>query len=115
MLDKTINLELQTAFETLKSNRWNISQTSYNERKNKLERLKNVILKKRSAIAEALYLDFNKPAAEGELTEIHTCLDEINFAMGHLKKWMKPHRVKTPLVLFGTSSQIRYEAIHRYQ
>jgi aldehyde dehydrogenase (NAD+) len=110
MLDQTINLELQSAFETLKSNRWNISQTSYNERKNKLERLKNVILKKRSAIAEALYLDFNKPAAEGELTEIHTCLDEINFAMGHLKKWMKPHRVKTPLVLFGTSSQIRYEA-----
>ena len=110
MLDQSISPELQVAFDTLSKNRWHISQTSYRERKNKLLKLKDVILKKRSDIAEALYLDFNKPRAEGELTEIHTCIDEINFAIAHLKKWMKPHRVKTPLVLFGTSSQIRYEA-----
>ena len=37
-------------------------------------------------------------------------LDEINIAIKNLKKWMKPKKVSTPIVLFGAHSKIIYEA-----
>jgi aldehyde dehydrogenase (NAD+) len=57
-----------------------------------------------------LHNDFKKPYAESELTEIHTSLDEINFAVKHLKCWMKKKKVRTPITLIGSRSEIRYEA-----
>jgi aldehyde dehydrogenase (NAD+) len=101
---------IDQSFLELKKNRWAVSTTSAKERKNKLLRLKNVIMRRREDIKESIYLDFKKPYPESELTEIHTAIDEINFAVKKLKKWMKPKRVKSPLVLFGSQSFIQYEA-----
>lgn len=101
---------LQKLFNELTNNRWSISQTTAGQRREKLKKLKAEILKRREDIKAALYADFKKPYPESELTEIHTCLDEINFAVKNLKKWMKPKRVPTPIVLLGSRSQIVYEA-----
>jgi aldehyde dehydrogenase (NAD+) len=68
------------------------------------------LLNRREDILLALFNDFKKPYAESELTEIHPVLDEINFAIKHLKCWLKPKRVPTPIVLLGARSEIRYEA-----
>lgn len=102
------NLEL--LYNRQKENRWNVSRSSAGERKEKLKRLKAEILRRREDIKAALYSDFKKPYAESELTEIHTVLDEINVAVKKVKKWMKPKRVPTPIVLFGSRSEIQYEA-----
>lgn len=101
---------VESVFNKQTMNRWNVSQSNYLERSQKLKRLKNEILKRREEISEALAKDFRKPYAESELTEIHTSIDEINFALKHLKKWMKPKKVSTPLTLLGTHSEIHYEA-----
>ena len=93
-------------FQTQVLNRWKMAQTSAGERKKFLRALKNAIKLRREEIKAAIYSDFKKPYAETELTEIHTCIDEINFAISHLSKWMKPKRVKTPLVLLGSKSYI---------
>lgn len=97
-------------FELLKNNRWAMSMTDAARRKDYLLRLKKEILHRREDIKAALYADFKKPYPESELTEIHTALDEINFAVKNLKNWMKKRKVPTPVVLFGSRSYIQYEA-----
>ena len=101
---------LKETFENQLKNRWTISQSSYPQRVLKLKKLKKEILNRREEIKEALFQDFKKPYPESELTEIHVALDEINIALKNLKKWMKPKRVSTPLVLFGAHSKIVCEA-----
>lgn len=103
-------IDLHTLFEEQTRNRWNISQTSCLERVEKLKALKAEIIKRREDIKLALYNDFKKPFAESELTEIHPVIDELNFTIKHLKSWMKPQKVSTPLVLLGSKSKINYEA-----
>ncbi len=101
---------LDTIFQAQQNNRWAMAQTTFKERKTLLRALKKEIILRREEIKEALYQDFRKPYAESELTEIHTSIDEINFSLSHLKKWMKPKKVKTPLVLMGSKSYIEYTA-----
>lgn len=102
--------EISDIFKTQSTNRWNVSRSNGNERVAKLKKLKAEILKRREDIKAALFLEFKKPYAESELTEIHPVLDEINFAIKNLKYWMKPRTVSTPIVLFGAKSKIYYEA-----
>jgi aldehyde dehydrogenase (NAD+) len=101
---------LQDAFERLRAHRWEQAQTSAKERIQRLERLKTNLLARREALAEALYADFRKPRAEAESTEVLPVLLELAHTVKHLKAWMKPRRMETPLLLTGTSSEVRYEA-----
>lgn len=101
---------IQALFEVQTAHRWTMAQTNTKERITMLLSLKKEVETRREEIKAALYADFKKPYAEGELTEIHTVLDEINFAVKRLSKWMKPKRVRTPLALFGSRSFIQYEA-----
>lgn len=101
---------LQALFEKQSAHRWTMSQTSAASRKSMLLALKNEIVSRREEIKAAMYADFKKPYAESELTEIHTSIDEINFAVKNISRWMKPKKVKTPIALFGSKSFIQYEA-----
>lgn len=101
---------IQKIFEAQTENRWHMSQTTVKERINMLLSLKAEVEAKREEIKAAIYADFKKPYAESELTEIHTVIDEINFIVKKLSKWMKPRKVKTPIALFGSKSFILYEA-----
>lgn len=102
--------QAEAIFSSQQSKRWAMSQMSIQERRDLLLNLKKVILKYRQEIKEALYEDFKKPFSETELTEIHPVLDEINFSVKNISKWARPKKVKTPLVLFGSKSYIKYEA-----
>ena len=77
---------------------------SYKYRLNALKTLKQGILKHESAILEALHADLNKAPLEALMTEISIVILEINHMIRHLKRFMKPKRVKTPLTLFAASS-----------
>jgi len=74
-----------------------------------LRRLRTAILETREELYEALWTDLHKPAAEAELTELQPVLNEIGHTIRHLKSWMKPRRVRTPLTMFGTRGEIRCE------
>lgn len=101
---------MENLYQKLKENRWKMATTTIGERKAKLKRLKESIVNRRDEIQEALYLDFKKPASEAELTEIHTSLDEINFALRNLRSWIRPKKVGTPITLFGAKSYVYPEA-----
>jgi aldehyde dehydrogenase (NAD+) len=100
---------LKQAFERLQARRWAQAQTTAKERLARLNRLKENILARRQALAEALYADFRKPQAETESTEVLPVLMELAHTMKHLKEWMKPRRMETPLLLTGTRGEVHYE------
>jgi len=100
---------LEEAFERLQARRWDQAQTTAKERLARLERLKANLLSRREAMAEALFADFRKPRAEAESTELLPVLMELAHTAKHLKSWMKPRKVETPLLLAGTSSEVHYE------
>ncbi|NTX65167.1 aldehyde dehydrogenase family protein [Myxococcus sp. CA051A] len=101
---------MQEAFDRLRARRWDVARRGPGERLAKLEKLKALIVERRQALADAIHADFRKPPAEVEATEILPVLMELEHVRKHLKAWMKPRKVTTPLVLTGTTSHVRHEA-----
>ncbi|TGE21616.1 aldehyde dehydrogenase family protein [Hymenobacter aquaticus] len=79
------------------------------ERIGRLRKLSQWIEQNRAAIQQALYADFRKPTAETDVTEIWSSQVEIKHTIQHLKQWMRPRRVGTPLSLVGTTSWVQVE------
>src|SRR5690625_2069743 len=82
---------------------------NYEFRKRSLKQLRKAIKKNEGKITAALNKDLNKSAFESYSTEIGVLLNEISFVLKHLKSWMKPKRVKTPMTHVGSSSYIYSE------
>ena len=70
---------------------------SYSFRMEQLKKLRNLIVDNERAILDALHADLRKSDFEGYGTEVGFCLGEIDHTIKHLKSWMKPKRVATPL------------------
>jgi aldehyde dehydrogenase (NAD+) len=79
------------------------------ERIKRLLMLKNWIFNNRRKLRDAMYADYLKPAFEVDLWESHVVISEINHAIRHLKKWMKPIPVRRTLLLATTRSFIQYQ------
>lgn len=77
----------------------------------KLEKLKEAILKNQRKLEDALWQDLRKSPEEAYLTEISLVLGEINYHLKNLKRWSRPQRVKTPLHLWPSSSKITNEPL----
>jgi aldehyde dehydrogenase (NAD+) len=67
-------------------------------RRAQLEALKSLLLKEESRICAALWADLRKPRLEVRLTEVGFVIGEIDDALEHLEKWMKPERKHTSLL-----------------
>ncbi len=101
--------EIDRVFAAQQTHRQIVSQTSAKERIHKLRELLSAIYDSRIQLQKALYADFKKPAPEVDLTETYVVIAEIKHAIKHLKKWMKPRRVRPTLALLTTRGWIRYE------
>ncbi|RLB37920.1 MAG: aldehyde dehydrogenase family protein, partial [Deltaproteobacteria bacterium] len=101
--------DIERVFKLQQAHQFAVGKTTARERKEKLKRLLTAVMSRRQEIRDALYADFRKHPAEVDLTEVMPVTTEIKHAIGHLSKWMRPRRVKTPLSLFGSSSYIHYE------
>tara|TARA_R110002051_G_C8768889_1_gene503029 strand:+ start:20820 stop:22274 length:1455 start_codon:yes stop_codon:yes gene_type:complete len=80
-----------------------------NDRLLKLNKLEEVVNRRKSEIYAATAADFSKPEAEVDLTEIFPVRHEIKQAKRHLKNWMKPNRVRPTLAMIGTQSWTIHE------
>ncbi len=80
------------------------------DRIEKLKRLRRALLAHRSEVRDALYADLRKAPTETDLTEILPATLEIQHAIRHVRRWMKPNRARTPLLFLGTRSEIRYDS-----
>ena len=78
-------------------------------RRQQLEKLKATIKKNSPAILDALYTDLHKPEFEGYFELAVT--QDIDYALKHLKSWVKPKKVKAPLTQFPASARIYPEPL----
>lgn len=83
----------------------------YAFRKQQLLKLKQVILAHETELYEALDADLKKSAEESWVTETGLVITELNNAIRHLKKWMKPKPVATNLLNLPSSSRIINEPL----
>lgn len=79
---------------------------SYSFRRDQLKKLKEVVIKYEHQVLAALKEDFSKPDFEGYATEVGFLLEEINYTLKHLRSWMDPERVSSPLTSWPSRSYI---------
>ncbi len=80
--------------------------SGYSFRKEQLKILKTAVQKYEERIMDALFSDLHKSKEEAFTTEIGFVYSEISNAIKNLKSWMKETSVRTPIVLFPSSSTI---------
>lgn len=97
-------------FDAQKRFRHTAALSSAKERKEKLKLLLTAFGKHTQAIKNALYLDYRKDAAEVDLTEILSVIQELRLAIGHLDEWLEKKPVAAPLTAIGSSSYLLPEA-----
>jgi aldehyde dehydrogenase (NAD+) len=83
----------------------------YDFRIKQLEALDHSINKHEEKIFQALKSDLGKSKEEAWVTETGMVSSEIRNMIRHLKKWMKPEKVGTPLVAFPSISMIYKEPL----
>jgi aldehyde dehydrogenase (NAD+) len=101
--------DINRIFELQKKNQFDIANSSASQRYAKLEKLHKAVLKYRNEIKDALYNDVRKHPSEVDLTEIYPVTSELKHTKSHLNKWMRKHKVSTPISMLGSSSYIKYE------
>lgn len=91
---------LRDAFNTGKTRsvQWRIAQ---------LKQIKKMTLDNEQKIREALEADLGKCQLEAWSAEISYISGEVDHNIKHLKKWMKPRKVKTPVVAQPGKSYIQ--------
>lgn len=75
-------------------------------RKEQLVNLRNAVKKNEDRIFSALQKDLGKSNYESYLTEVGLLLEEIGYTLKHIRSWIKPRRVRTPILHFPASSRI---------
>lgn len=102
--------DIERIYAKQRQNRDAVAATSADERIAKLRRLHEAMFAHRADLQAALLADYEKPASEADMSEIYPVVSEARHAMRHLRRWMRPRRVSTPLALFGSRSRIVHEA-----
>ena len=109
-ITSSINTEkIKRIFEAQRQHQFEVAKTTAKQRRKKLQKLSDTVMKYRQEIRDALWADFRKPAAEVDLTEVFIVTSEVKHAKAHLGRWMAKRRVATPLSLMGSSSWVHYE------
>lgn len=100
---------IRAAFRVQQRHQWIVRRRSAAERVERLRALKRAIVEHRETVLGAMHADFRKQHSEAELSEIQLVMTELNEAIARTAEWMAPARVKTPIHLLGTRSEIRRE------
>lgn len=100
---------IQLAFDAQRRQAPQQALTTAAQRIARIQRLKSWITEHEAEIQQAMYDDFRKPSAEVMLGELMALYAEIKHTVRHLKNWMKPQRLPTPLSLMGTKSHLIHE------
>ena len=81
--------ELNRLFEAQGKKRWQVAKTTAKERIAKLKALRKAITARQQEFYDAVWEDFHKPKTEAWITEVYPAISEINYAIKHLRKWMR--------------------------
>lgn len=80
-------------------------------RQDHLRRLGDAIELRESALLDALRQDLGKCATEAYTSEVGFVLRDIRHALKHVKRWMKPRRTGTPLLIKPARAYVKPEPL----
>lgn len=84
---------------------------TYAWRKAQLDALQRLLTENEKALCDALEKDLGKSKSEAWTTEIGFLLSDVKHTKKHLKQWMKPAKVSTPIVAQPGRSFIQPEPL----
>ncbi len=80
------------------------------ERKASLQKLKRQLLRYQDVLAQAIHDDFGfRSHAESKMLDVMSSTLEINHAISHLSRWMRPRRRRPELLFASNSLQVTYQ------
>ncbi|MFH1856403.1 MAG: aldehyde dehydrogenase [Candidatus Omnitrophota bacterium] len=74
-----------------------------------LEILRKTIIENEKEILDALRSDLGKPEMEAYVAEVSDVINDIDIAVKNIRRWAKPLKTPTPLMLFPAKSYIYAE------
>lgn len=60
---------------------------------------------------DALWKDLRRNRIDSDWTDVKYITSEADHALAHLRRWMRPQRVSTPLVLTPSQAQVRFDPL----
>src|SRR5690606_6328017 len=93
-IDIATQQEIDRLFALQHANRVNLKLSTADQRKAKLQKLRDAILAHAEEIDEALFLDLRKERLGANHYEITSVIEEIDTALDGLAEWMKPQQVE---------------------
>lgn len=106
--------DIQRAFELQQASKWTAKNSTADERRDKLTRLKNAVVAHAADIDAALNQDLRRPTEAfndgfvGGGVELGGVVGDIDVIIANLDEWMKPTEVQG--LFRGTKSYLQYEA-----
>ena len=112
MMNETISTEqaIEKVLFLQKLSCQRLKNSTAEERIAKLKSIEKYMLSHKNELYDALFADFKKPSSEVVIGELLGVKREIAHIISHLKSWMQPRKVGTPLLLLGTKGYIMSEA-----
>jgi aldehyde dehydrogenase (NAD+) len=104
-----LDTEIERVFALQQQRKLELRETDAEQRLEKLRRLRAAVMAHKEDILQAAHSDMRKPRVDALLGEIMPVTQGIDLARKHLKRWMRPQRVKTPINMLGTRGEIRHE------
>ncbi|MEG2360192.1 aldehyde dehydrogenase family protein, partial [Acinetobacter sp.] len=105
-------LELLRAFEQQKQAFKTHSYPGFEQRRQHLQALYQLVAQHQDEIATAISRDFsNRSADETRLFEVMTSLNGIKHSLKHLRKWMKPSKREVGILFQPASAYVMYQPL----
>jgi aldehyde dehydrogenase (NAD+) len=79
---------------------------TYEWRRHQLRELRRLVVGGESVLEGALAADLGRPRLEGWLTDLAAVTLEIDFALRHLRSWMRPERAKVPVTQLPARARV---------
>lgn len=104
--------QLQQVFELQKQAFKAQTYPGFEQRKQHLQTLYQMVAQHQDEIAEAISRDFsNRSADETRLFEVMTSLNGIKHSLKHLRKWMKPSKREVGILFQPASGYVMYQPL----
>ena len=86
--------------------------SAYGARIDRLKTLKRAMVEHQDALIESVSLDYGlRSRFDSLVCDLLPAIAHINYTIKNLKKWMKPSRRKSGLLLFPSSVRVEYQPL----
>ena len=80
-------------------------------RERQLIALRTMMKTEAEAFYAALWSDLRRNRVDADWTDVKYLTSEADYALAHLRQWMEPRHVRTPLVLAPSRAEVRFDPL----